>query len=266
MEDDFLTRCISSCVFSKGWGGVLYWRPLLWQHQPLHQPPVWPEPHPSTRVHAAPGPEVPSHRLLQLQRHPQRTRAGVRHLHSPAWSLFLSLLPLYILPAAFFFKFFFFFSLTCSTFCSNLEYYFALNHLVLGVINNTWLALSVSLGLTMETAFGTLRASISPASVDRRNASTRPRPSPWSRADWLDWMLVQNQELTVGWPCWETLKTFTHGAFGLTSSVSHMHIGSGNTRWRFYPKNPICGAVFSTWNVLFLLKLATFWSLSFPLW
>lgn len=116
--------------------------------------------------------------------------------------------------------------------------------------------MSVSLGLTMETAFGTLRASTSRVSVDQRNASTQPRPSPWSRADWLDWRLVQNQELTARWPCWETLETFTHGAFGLTSTVSRVHTGSGNTPWRFYPKNSMF-SVFSTWNVLFLLKPAT---------
>ena len=73
-QDD---ACSCSCVFSEGRGGVLYRRPLLWQHQPLHQPPVWPKPHPSACVHAAPGPEIPPHRLLQLQRHPQWTRAGV---------------------------------------------------------------------------------------------------------------------------------------------------------------------------------------------
>ncbi len=57
---------------------VLYWRPLLWEHQPLHKPPVWPQPHPRTRVHAAPGPALPSHRLLQLQRHFHGTGARVR--------------------------------------------------------------------------------------------------------------------------------------------------------------------------------------------
>lgn len=50
----------------------------------------------------------------------------------------------------------------------------------------------------METAFGTLRANISPVSVDQRSVSTRPRPLPWSRADWLDWRLAPNRELTVG--------------------------------------------------------------------
>lgn len=125
---------------------------------------------------------------------------------------------------------------------------------------NPWLALSLSLGSTMEIAFGTLKASISPVSVDQRNASTRLRPSPWSRADWLGWRLVQNRELTVGWPCWETLKTLTHGAFGLTSSVSHVHIGNGNTSWGVYHvKNSVLDAwfFFSTWNVIVLSKLAT---------
>lgn len=63
----------------------------------------------------------------------------------------------------------------------------------------------------METASGTSRASISPVSVDQRSVSTRPRPSPWSRADWLDWRLVQSREPTVGWAWWETLKN-THTA------------------------------------------------------
>lgn len=110
----------------------------------------------------------------------------------------------------------------------------------------------MSLGSTMETDFGTLKASISPASVDPRNASTRPRPSPWSRADWLDWRLVQNRELTVGWPCWETLKTFTQGAFGLTSFISHVHIGSGNAPWRFYH---VKHSVFDVWCCFFLLEM-----------
>lgn len=87
--------------------------------------------------------------------------------------------------------------------------------------------MSVSLVLTMETVSGTLRASTSRVSVDQRNASTRLRPSLWSRADWLDWSRVQNQELTVGSPYWEALKTLTHGAFDLTSSLSWVHIDSG---------------------------------------
>lgn len=48
------------------------------------------------------------------------------------------------------------------------------------------LDLSLLLGSTTEIAFGTLRASISPVSVDQRNANTRLRPLLWSRADWLD--------------------------------------------------------------------------------
>ena len=62
-------------------------------------------------------------------------------------------------------------------------------------INNS---IFVSSDSTMETAFGTLRASISRVSVGQRNASTRPRPSPWSRADWLDWRVAPNQEPTAG--------------------------------------------------------------------
>lgn len=58
--------------------------------------------------------------------------------------------------------------------------------------------MSVPLGLTMVTGFGTLKASISPASVDQRNASTRPRPLPWSRAGWLGWRPAQSRALTVG--------------------------------------------------------------------
>lgn len=76
-----------------GWGSVLHRRPLLWQHQPLHQPPLWPKPHPGARVHAAPGPEVPTHRLLQLQGHPQRTRTGVRRKRRPRFFfIFLDLI------------------------------------------------------------------------------------------------------------------------------------------------------------------------------
>lgn len=71
-----------------GWGSVLHRRPLLWQHQPLHQPPLWSKPHPGARVHAAPGPEVPTHRLLQLQGHPQRSRTGVRCKRRPRFFFF----------------------------------------------------------------------------------------------------------------------------------------------------------------------------------
>lgn len=39
-------------------------------------------------------------------------------------------------------------------------------------------------GLTMATASGTSKASISPASAAPRSASTQLRPSPWSRAAW----------------------------------------------------------------------------------
>lgn len=74
-----------------------------------------------------------------------------------------------------------------------------------------------SLGLTMGTAFGTLKASTSLVNVDQRNANTLLRPSLWSRADWLDWRPAQRPELTLGWLCLETHETLTHEAFGLTS-------------------------------------------------
>ena len=112
----------------------------------------------------------------------------------------------------------------------------------------TWLSLPVSLDLTMETASGTSRASISPVSVDQRNVSTRPRPSPWSKAGWLDWRLVQSREPTAGWAWWETLKnTRTVGPLDQLHPF-HTRTSSVFDAWCCF---------FPTWNALFLHKLAT---------
>lgn len=55
-------------------------------------------------------------------------------------------------------------------------------------------------GLTMATASGTSKANISPASVARRSASTRPRPLPWSRAAWPAWTPIPS--CCLSWaPC-----------------------------------------------------------------
>lgn len=111
-------------------------------------------------------------------------------------------------------------------------------------------ALSMSLVSTMETVSGTLRASTSRVSVDQRNASTQLRPSLWSRADWLDWSRVQNQELTVGSPYWEALKTLTQEAFDLTKS--RVHIDSGPSLWGLlcliYGVYSVCIFKAATWN------------------
>lgn len=189
-RDGFLTHILFPILYLfKGRGSVLHRRPLLWQHQSLHQPPLWPKPHPGARVHAAPGPEVPTHRLFQLQGHPQRSRTGVRRQHLPQ---------------------FIFITVQCENFC--LE--------CLPRVNSPC-PHPFSSGSTTEIAFGTLRASISPASADLKNASTLPRPSPWSKAGWRGWKLVQNQEQTAGWACWEAPEAFAKR--GLEMNRIHFH-------------------------------------------
>lgn len=110
-----------------------------------------------------------------------------------------------------------------------------------GVVNYKRL----SLGLITETGSGTLRASISPVSADRRSANTRPRPSPWSRAGWPGWKPAQNREPTVGWPCWETLKTLALRMNALEFTRTHSTLGKSFVCFTFSVCQFRCCYVFS---------------------